>query len=102
MGMFNIGALSMMMDMTVPGETGSLMGAWGMSQALANGFSQFVGGGIRDAGIAITGNYSLSYGVIFCVSIALCVLAVMLMSQVDVQKFRRMTREQLGLTMEGA
>ncbi len=37
MGMFNIGALSMMMDMTVPGETGSLMGAWGMSQALANG-----------------------------------------------------------------
>ena len=55
----------MMMDMTVPGETGSLMGAWGMSQALANGMSQFVGGGIRDAGIALTGNYEASYASIF-------------------------------------
>lgn len=102
MGTFNIGALSMMMDMTVPGQTGSLMGAWGMSQALANGFSQFVGGGIRDAGIALTGSPSLSYATVFCVSIVMCVVAVNLMAKVDVQKFRRMTREQLGLTIEAA
>ncbi len=102
MGTFNVGALSMMMDMTVPGQTGSLMGAWGMSQALANGFSQFVGGGIRDAGIALTGNFSLSYASIFMTSTVLCVVAVNLMAKVDVQKFRRMTREQLGLTIEAA
>jgi MFS transporter, BCD family, chlorophyll transporter len=102
MGTFNIGALSMMMDMTVPGETGSLMGAWGMSQALANGLSQFVGGGIRDAGIALTGNYEASYASIFCTSIVLCIVAVNLMARVDVQKFHRMTREQLGITIEAA
>jgi len=51
MGVFNVGALSMMMDMTVPGEAGTLMGAWGMAQALSNGFAQFAGGLIRDVGI---------------------------------------------------
>jgi MFS transporter, BCD family, chlorophyll transporter len=99
MGVFNIGALSMMMDMTVPGETGSLMGAWGMAQALANGMGQFVGGGIRDAGLHLTGNAALSYSTIFAVSVVMCVVAVNLMARVDIQKFKRMTREQMGLAM---
>jgi hypothetical protein len=73
-----------------------------MAQALANGLSQFAGGGIRDVGIALTGNYEASYASIFCTSIVLCIVAVNLMARVDVQKFRRMTREQLGLTIEAA
>jgi len=102
MGVFNIGALSMMMDMTVPGEVGSLMGAWGMSQALANGLSQFVGGSMRDLGIHLLGEPSRAYGIIFATSVALCIIAVNLMTHVDVQKFRRMTREQLGMTLAEA
>jgi BCD family chlorophyll transporter-like MFS transporter len=99
MGVFNIGALSMMMDMTVPGETGSLMGAWGMAQALANGSGQLVGGLLRDAGLSVTSNASISYSVIFLVSVVMCFLATQLMARVDVQRFKRMTREQMGLTM---
>jgi len=99
MGVFNIGALSMMMDMTIPGETGSLMGAWGMAQALALGWGQFVGGAMRDAGIHLIGNASVSYSLIFFLSVTMCLISISLMARVDVQRFRSMTREQLGLTM---
>lgn len=99
MGVFNIGALSMMMDMTVPGETGSLMGAWGMAQALANGWGQLIGGGMRDGGLALTGSAPLSYSLIFALSIVMCALSMTLMARVDVVKFKQMTREQLGLTL---
>lgn len=99
MGVFNIGALSMMMDMTIPGEAGSLMGAWGMAQALANGWSQFVGGAMRDGGIHLTGSAPTAYSLIFALSVVMCVVAINLMARVDVQRFRRMTSEQLGLTL---
>jgi MFS transporter, BCD family, chlorophyll transporter len=99
MGVFNIGALSMMMDMTVPGETGSLMGAWGMAQALANGWGQLIGGGMRDGGLALTGSAPLSYSLIFALSIVMCAVSMTLMARVDIVKFKQMTREQLGLTL---
>jgi BCD family chlorophyll transporter-like MFS transporter len=102
MGVFNVGALSMMMDMTVPGETGSLMGAWGMAQALSNGFAQFAGGAMRDIGIQATGNYATSYGFIFIVAIAMCFVAMNLMARVNVEQFRKLTREQMAMTMEAA
>jgi BCD family chlorophyll transporter-like MFS transporter len=102
MGVFNIGALSMMMDMTVPGETGSLMGAWGMAQALANGFAQFGGGLMRDVGLHTTGSASFTYACIFLVSTVLCVVSINLMARVNVEKFRKMTREQMGLAIEAA
>ena len=102
MGVFNIGALSMMMDMTVPGETGSLMGAWGMAQALANGSAQFGGGLMRDVGLHVTGSAALTYASIFLVSCVLCVVAINLMARVNVEKFRKMTREQMDLVIEAA
>ena len=102
MGVFNVGALSMMMDMTVPGETGSLMGAWGMAQALSNGFAQFAGGVMRDIGIQATGSYAASYGFIFVVAIVMCFVAMNLMARVSVEQFRKLTREQMAMTMEAA
>jgi BCD family chlorophyll transporter-like MFS transporter len=102
MGVFNIGALSMMMDMTVPGETGSLMGAWGMAQALANGWAQFGGGLSRDVGLHVTGSASITYAGIFLTSTVLCIVAINLMARVNVEKFRKMTREQMGLAIEAA
>lgn len=102
MGVFNIGALSMMMDMTVPGEAGSLMGAWGMAQATATGFAQFSAGVLRDAGLSIFGSAPTAYSLIFGISVVLCVVAINLMAKVNVEKFRKMTREQLGLAIEAA
>jgi len=48
-GFFNVGALSMMMDMTVEGATGLYMGLWGMAQAFGNGVAAFGGGALHTA-----------------------------------------------------
>lgn len=103
MGVFNIGALSMMMDMTIPGETGSLMGAWGMAQAVATGLANFLGTFLLQAGLALTGdNAPLTYALIFGFSAVLCVTAIWLVLRVNVEQFQKMSREQIALTLEAA
>ncbi len=103
MGVFNIGALSMMMDMTIPGETGSLMGAWGMAQAIATGMANFLGAFLLQLGLALTGeNAPLTYALIFGFSAMLCVTAIWLVQRVNVEQFQKMSREQIALTLEAA
>ena len=103
MGVFNIGALSMMMDMTIPGETGSLMGAWGMAQAVATGLANFLGTLLLQVGLELTGsNAPLTYALIFGFSAVLCVTAISLVQRVNVEQFQKMTREQVALTLEAA
>jgi MFS transporter, BCD family, chlorophyll transporter len=46
-GFYNVGALSMMMDMTIEGATGLYMGLWGMAQAFGNGASSVAGGALH-------------------------------------------------------
>ena len=101
MGVFNVGALSMMMDMTIPGETGSLMGAWGMAQAIATGLANFLGTFLLQAGLALTAsNAALTYALIFGLSAALCITAISLVQRINIEKFQTMTREQVGLALE--
>ncbi|GEM_PF-372522 len=103
MGVFNIGALSMMMDMTIPGETGSLMGAWGMAQAVSTGLANFMGTGILQVGLALTGgNASVTYAMIFFASAGFCMVAITLVRRVNIEKFHKLTREQMGMVLEAA
>lgn len=46
-GFFNVGALSMMMDMTVEGATGLYMGLWGMAQAFGTGVAAITSGALH-------------------------------------------------------
>ena len=48
-GMFNVGALALMMEMTVAGATGLYMGLWGTAQGLAMGTSSFSSGALHTA-----------------------------------------------------
>jgi len=43
-GMFNVGALALMMEMTVANATGLYMGLWGTAQAFGMGISSFASG----------------------------------------------------------
>lgn len=53
-GFFNVGSLSMMMDMTIDGATGLYMGLWGMAQAFGNGMAS-MGSGALHTGLIETG-----------------------------------------------
>ncbi|MEO1582496.1 MAG: BCD family MFS transporter [Pseudomonadota bacterium] len=51
-GIFNVGALALMMDMTVEGATGMYMGLWGVAQAAGMGLSAVVAGTLHTSLIA--------------------------------------------------
>lgn len=73
-----------------------------MAQALANGVAQFAGGVMRDVGIQLTGSHVAAYNFVFLVAIVASFVAMNLMARVNVEQFRRLTREQMVVTMEAA
>ena len=89
-GFFNVGALSMMMDMTIEGATGLFMGLWGMAQAFGNGVASFSGGALH-TGLIESGLMSpnMAYFLIFTIEATGMAVATVLMWHISVSGFRK-------------
>ena len=89
-GVFNVGALAMMMDMTVDGATGMYMGLWGVAQAIGMGGSALAGGALHTALIG-SGlmEPTFAYWLIFSFEGVLLIAAAVILSLVDVQEFQK-------------
>jgi BCD family chlorophyll transporter-like MFS transporter len=88
-GIFNIGALSLMMEMTVPGATGLYMGLWGTSQVMAQGTAS-IGSGVLHT-MLIEGGLltpSVAYGAIFGLEAAGLLAGAALVVGVCTKRFR--------------
>ncbi len=88
MGIFNVGALSLMMGLTAAGRVGLFMGAWTLAQALANGLSALGGGLIHDLGLAVAGQEGLAYAAVFGVEAGGLGLTLLLMARLSLAEFR--------------
>jgi BCD family chlorophyll transporter-like MFS transporter len=101
-GMYNVGALSLMMEMTVEGATGLYMGLWAVAQAFGTATASITSGAMHTALIesgALT--FGAGYGLIFGLETLLMVGGVMLLRGVDVAAFHRgVTRADLARAME--
>jgi BCD family chlorophyll transporter-like MFS transporter len=99
-GFFNVGALSMMMEMTVEGFVGLYMGLWGMAQGLGNGFANVFSGalhtGLIESGLLTP---SVAYGFIFGVEAVVMVVAVGILRGISVQEFKGLTRKDIGTAL---
>ncbi len=89
MGFFNVGGLSLMMDLTAEGRVGLFMGAWTLAQALANGFSGVGGGVLHDLGMALFQAEPAAYALVFAVEATGLLGMIFVLRQVDVEAFRR-------------
>lgn len=100
-GCFNIGALSMMMDMTVEGATGLYMGLWGVAQAFGTGFAAITSGALH-TGLIETGLLSpgMAYTVIFGLEAVLMVVSIACLSIVSIHEFKGLTRADVTRAME--
>jgi MFS transporter, BCD family, chlorophyll transporter len=100
-GLFNVGALSLMMEMTVEGATGLYMGLWGTAQAFGSGLSSILSGGMKSLFIE-TGLMSAHYGysAIFAVETVLMLVGIATLATVSVAQFRGLTRQDLTRAME--
>lgn len=87
-GMFNVGALALMMEMTVANATGLYMGLWGTAQALGMGMSS-IGSGALHTTLIGSGlmEPKYAYSGIFLLEAAGMVLAGYILYRVSVNQF---------------
>lgn len=88
-GLSTVGNLSLMFDLTVPEKVGLFIGAWGLSNALSRLTGSILGGVVRDVVTSATGNPLSGYMVVFGIEAALLVIAILMLSRIDVKSFRR-------------
>ncbi len=124
-GMVTTGALTLMLDLTLPETAGTFIGAWGLSQALAKGLATIMGGAGLDIGKKMFGassdnlitipndsslNFSenfipapglvLAYGLVFTMQAIVMLVAIWLLSRVNVREFQSGGQENLQAVIQ--
>jgi MFS transporter, BCD family, chlorophyll transporter len=92
-GLVTTGAITLMLDLTVPETAGTFIGAWGLSQALAKGFATVFGGVALDLGKSFAPNLTLAYGFVFCLQALAMIVAVKLLDRVNVREFQTTAKD---------
>ncbi len=87
-GLVTTGAITLMLDLTVPETAGTFIGAWGLSQALAKGLATVFGGIALDLGKLVFANVVLAYGFVFSIQALAMIVAVKLLDRVNVREFQ--------------
>jgi BCD family chlorophyll transporter-like MFS transporter len=99
-GFFDVGALSMMMEMTVEGQVGLYMGLWGMAQGLGNGLANVLSGALHTALIETNVlSETMGYTVIFSLEAVAMIVAVGLLRGISIQEFKGLTRGDIGAVL---
>ena len=99
-GITTTGALSLMLDLTAAETAGTFIGAWGLAQAMARGLATIAGGGVLDLGNKLFASPVLAYGLVFaCQSVGM-ILAVGLLSRVNVAEFQADAKNAIANVMQ--
>ena len=99
-GLFLVGALTAMMDLTTERDRGAYMGLWGLSLALANGFASIVGGalvtGFIESGLTSARS---GYAGIFLLEALLMLVSLHFIRKVDIRRFQRIRKNGMAAAM---
>jgi BCD family chlorophyll transporter-like MFS transporter len=88
-GLSTVANLALMFDLTLPGQAGLFIGAWGFSNALSRLTGSLLGGVVRDLVSAVSQNALAGYLAVFALEAAMLLAAVILFGRIDVAAFRR-------------
>jgi BCD family chlorophyll transporter-like MFS transporter len=91
-GLSTVANLALMFDLTLPGQAGLFIGAWGFSNALSRLTGSLLGGGVRDMVAALSGSSLAGYLTVFAIEALMLLAAVFLLGSIDVQSFRKAAR----------
>lgn len=92
-GLSTVANLSLMFDLTVPGEIGLFIGAWGFSNAMSRLVGSVLGGALRDVVMQVTGQSVIGFLVVFGIEAGLLLVAVLMLQRIDVASFRRQAEQ---------
>jgi BCD family chlorophyll transporter-like MFS transporter len=97
-----------MLDLTVAETAGTFIGAWGLAQAIARGSATVLGGGLLDLGKtmmqSVNGETAASlpaYALVFVIQAVGMMIAVVLLSRVDIQEFQMNAKAAIATALEG-
>jgi BCD family chlorophyll transporter-like MFS transporter len=88
-GISTVSNLSLMLDMTVTGQVGLFIGAWGMANAISRLAGSLLGGVGRDVLVGWTGDAVLSYTAMFALLGGLVLISLILLRWVSVNTFQK-------------
>jgi BCD family chlorophyll transporter-like MFS transporter len=80
--------LALMLDMTTAEQAGLFIGAWGVADALSRGLGMLLGGIVRDVITWLSGDAGLGYVTVFFIEAGFLLVALLLLRQIDVARFR--------------
>lgn len=99
-GITTTGALSLMLDLTAAETAGTFIGAWGLAQAMARALATVAGGTVLDIGRSLFTSPVLAYGLVFAVQSIGMLIAVWLLSRVNVTEFQANARAAISTVLE--
>lgn len=80
--------LALMLDMTVPGQVGAFVGAWGVADALARLLGTVLSGVTRDLLTTLLDDRALGYVIVFFIQAAAMAASLGLLPRISVARFR--------------
>ncbi len=88
-GLSTVANLSLMFDLTVVGNVGLYIGAWGFSNAMSRLTGSLLGGIVRDGVTQVTGQALSGYIVVFAIEAAMLAIAAIMLARIDVTAFKQ-------------
>ncbi len=87
-GISTVANLSLMLDMTVEGQVGLFIGAWGMANAISRLVGSMVGGAVRDVTRFATQQPVLGYLLVFGMMALMVLITLVMLTRIDVNDFQ--------------
>ena len=88
-GLFTVGGVSLMMDLTSAGHTGLFAGAWTLVQAVAKGPAAIAGGALQSLFAAAGATPGQAYAGVFALEGLGLLLSLVFLARVALPTFRR-------------
>lgn len=99
-GILTNSAVSLMLDLTAAETAGTFIGAWGLSQALAQASATVLGGALLDLGRQLFSQTFLAFALVFGCQAVGMVIAFGLLTRVDVKTFKVESGRAIAALME--
>jgi len=80
--------LALMLDMTLVGQVGAFIGAWGMADALARLIGNLLSGAVRDSVKRLTHDDAAGYVTVFLLEALALGVSLLLLRRISVDRFR--------------
>ncbi|MCX7706625.1 MAG: BCD family MFS transporter [Anaerolineae bacterium] len=91
-GVFTVGGVSLLMAVNTEEHAGAYLALWSVIQLVARGAGIAMGGVIRDAALAASGQFAVAYASVFLIEGLGLLVCIWLLARVDVPAFARQAR----------